>query len=78
MIATQARRVAKQRLERVNQSQALEASAVESDSLASAVTDLAREIEISGRPTFGMTDEIVDQPMERRRWMISPGYCATT
>jgi predicted DNA-binding mobile mystery protein A len=46
MIAEQARRRASIKLGRVNQSQALEASAIETDSLSRAVIDLAKEIEV--------------------------------
>lgn len=46
MVAEQALRRASQKLGRINQSQALEASAIETDSLSRAVTDLANEIEV--------------------------------
>jgi predicted DNA-binding mobile mystery protein A len=46
MIADQALRVASKRLGRINRSQALEASAIEPDSLSQATQDLAKEIEI--------------------------------
>jgi len=49
-IAEQALKKASSRLGRVNQSQALEASALEADSLSSAVTDLAKELEVT-RPS---------------------------
>jgi hypothetical protein len=45
-ITEQALKRASKKLGRVNQSQALEASAIEKESLSRAVTDLAREIEI--------------------------------
>jgi predicted DNA-binding mobile mystery protein A len=44
MVAEQALRRASQKLGRINQSQALEASAIETDSLSRAVIDLANEI----------------------------------
>jgi hypothetical protein len=47
MIAEQALRRAEKKLGRVNQSQALEASAMSADSLASTVADLARELELN-------------------------------
>ncbi len=46
MVADQALRRAQQKLERVNQSQALEASAMSTDSFSIAVTDLAKELEL--------------------------------
>lgn len=46
LVSDQARRRAKQKLGRVNQSQALEASVVEADSLDSTVADLASELEL--------------------------------
>lgn len=46
MVVDQATRRAREKLGRINQSQALEASAMESESLSRAITDLAREIEI--------------------------------
>lgn len=46
MIADQALRRARQKLARVNQSQALEASAMATDAFSVAVTDLARELEL--------------------------------
>ena len=50
MVADQARNRARKKLGRVNQSQALEASAMPSDALAAAVADLANELEIQ-RPS---------------------------
>lgn len=47
MVADQARRRAQQKLGRVNQSQALEASAMSTDSLSGSVADLARELEMN-------------------------------
>lgn len=47
MIADQALRRAAKKLERINQSQALEASAISADSLSSTVADLAREMELN-------------------------------
>jgi hypothetical protein len=47
MIADQALRRAKKKLGRVNQSQALEASAMSADSMANTVADLARELELN-------------------------------
>jgi predicted DNA-binding mobile mystery protein A len=49
-IAEQALKKASHRLARVNQSQALEASALDADSLSKAVTDLAKELEVT-RPS---------------------------
>lgn len=46
MVWEQALRRAREKLARINQSQALEASAMESRSLSRAVTDLAKEIEL--------------------------------
>ena len=46
MITEQALKKAGKKLGRVNQSQALEAAAIETASLSRAVTDLAKEIEI--------------------------------
>ncbi len=46
MVADQALRRAQKRLGRINQSQALEASAMPTSSLSDAVTDLARELEL--------------------------------
>ena len=46
MVAAQALRRASKKLGRINQSQALEASAIEKESLSRAVTDLAKEIEV--------------------------------
>jgi hypothetical protein len=46
MITKQALKKASNRLRRVNQSQTLEASAIEAESLSRAVTDLAKEIEV--------------------------------
>ena len=46
MITKQALKKASNKLRRVNQSQALEASAIEAESLSRAVTDLAKEIEV--------------------------------
>ncbi len=46
LIAEQALRRASKKLGRVNQSQALEASAIETESLSRAATDLAKEIEV--------------------------------
>ncbi len=46
LIAEQALRRASKKLGRVNQSQALEASAIETESLSRAATDLAREMEV--------------------------------
>ena len=46
MVAKQALRRANQTLGRINQSQALEASAIETESLSQAATDLAREMEV--------------------------------
>ncbi len=46
MVADQALRRAEQKLGRVNQSQALEASAMAADSFSNAVTDLAKELEL--------------------------------
>jgi len=46
MIADQALRRARQKLARVNQSQALEASAMATDAFSVAVTDLAGELEL--------------------------------
>jgi len=50
MVAKQALRRANQTLGRINQSQALEASAIDIGSLSDAVSDLAKELEIQ-RPT---------------------------
>ncbi len=50
MIHKQALRLAQQKLSRVNQSQALEASAMKSDSFSEATADLAKELEVR-RPT---------------------------
>lgn len=47
MVANQARRRAEQKLARVNQSQALEASAMSAVSLSYGVADLARELEMN-------------------------------
>ena len=47
LIAEQALEKATKKLGRVNQSQALEASALEADSLTRAITDLAREFEVT-------------------------------
>ena len=52
MVAEQALRRASQKLGRINQSQALEASAIETDSLSRAVTDLANEIEVKRPADF--------------------------
>lgn len=49
-IAEQALKKASSRLGRVNQSQALEASAIEAGSLSKAITDLAKELEVT-RPS---------------------------
>ena len=49
-IAEQALKKASSRLGRVNQSQALEASALEADSLSRAIEDLAKELEVT-RPS---------------------------
>jgi len=49
-IAEQALKKASSRLGRVNQSQALEASALEADSLSGAIKDLAKELEVT-RPS---------------------------
>jgi predicted DNA-binding mobile mystery protein A len=46
MIAEQALQKASKKLGRVNQSQALEASAIEKESLSRAIADLAKEIEV--------------------------------
>jgi len=46
LIVEQALRRASKKLGRVNQSQALEASAIETESLSRAVTDLAKEMEV--------------------------------
>ena len=46
LISEQALRKASKKLRRVNQSQALEASAIETKSLSQAISDLAKEIEI--------------------------------
>ena len=46
MVAEQALKRARDKLGRINQSQALEASAMESQSLSRAVADLAKEIEV--------------------------------
>lgn len=46
MVAEQALKRARDKLGRINQSQALEASAMESQSLSRAVVDLAKEIEV--------------------------------
>ncbi len=46
-VAEQALKKASNRLGRVNQSQALEASALDADSLSRAVTDLAKELEVT-------------------------------
>ena len=46
MVAEQALRRAREKLGRINQSQALEASAMDSQSLSRAVNDLAREMEV--------------------------------
>ena len=46
MVAEQASKRARDKLGRINQSQALEASAMESQSLSRAVVDLAKEIEV--------------------------------
>ena len=46
MVAEQALKRARDKLGRINQSQALEASAMESQSLSRAITDLAQEIEV--------------------------------
>lgn len=50
MVAQQSQRRAEQKLGRVNQSQALEASAMGADSMSSTVADMAREIELN-RPS---------------------------
>jgi predicted DNA-binding mobile mystery protein A len=50
MVNKQALRRARQKLGRVNQSQALEASAIQSEKLEDAIIDLARELELK-RPT---------------------------
>ena len=50
MVREQAIKRAQQRLSRVNQSQALEASAIASENLSDAVADLAKELEVQ-RPT---------------------------
>ena len=50
MVNKQALRRARQKLGRVNQSQALEASALESENLVEAIADLAKELEVR-RPT---------------------------
>jgi len=50
LIAEQALKKASLKLGRVNQSQALEASALEADSLSRAIADLAKEFEVN-RPT---------------------------
>lgn len=50
MVNKQALRRARQKLGRVNQSQALEASALESEKFAEAIADLAKELEVR-RPT---------------------------
>lgn len=50
MVAEQARRRAEHKLGRINQSQALEASTMATDSLSRTVTDLAREFELN-RPS---------------------------
>ncbi len=50
IVAEQARRRANQKLGRINQSQALEASAIDTGSLSDAISDLAKELEIQ-RPT---------------------------
>jgi predicted DNA-binding mobile mystery protein A len=47
MVANQARRRAEQKLARVNQSQALEASAMTTSSLADGVADLAQELQMN-------------------------------
>jgi len=47
MIAEQALQKASKKLSRVNQSQALEASAIEKEALSRAIIDLAKEIEIN-------------------------------
>ncbi len=47
MVANQARRRAEQKLGRVNQSQALEASAMSAKSLSNGAADLARELEMN-------------------------------
>ena len=49
-VAEQALKKARSKLGRVNQSQALEASALEADSLSKAITDLAKELEVT-RPS---------------------------
>lgn len=49
MVREQALRRAQQKLGRINQSQALEAASIDTDSLSRAVADLASELEI-GRP----------------------------
>ena len=49
-IAEQALKKARSKLGRINQSQALEASALEADSLSKAITDLAKELEVT-RPS---------------------------
>jgi hypothetical protein len=50
MVANQALHRARQKLGRVNQSQALEASAMAADSFSAAVADLAKELELE-RPS---------------------------
>lgn len=50
IVAKQAILRATQKLRRINQSQALEASAIEADSLSDAISDLAKELEVQ-RPT---------------------------
>jgi len=52
MVAEQALKRAQEKLGRINQSQALEASAMESQSLSRAVADLAKEIEIERPATL--------------------------
>jgi predicted DNA-binding mobile mystery protein A len=47
LIAEQALKKASKKLARVNQSQALEASALEADSLSGVITDLAKEFEVT-------------------------------
>jgi len=47
LVANQARRRAEQKLDRINRSQALEASAMSADSLSNTVADLARELEMN-------------------------------
>ncbi len=47
LVANQARRRAEQKLDRINRSQALEASSMSADSLSNTVADLARELEMN-------------------------------